>query len=118
MNNSAEIIDLRLMKLTAAIDEIFLSENPWAKLQLPTNFELTDTRMIEITKIRKYDTTAIDPFEDFEFRPLVFPQKIHFHLKKGDVFLATMGFKEGIWFITELSPPYEECGWEEFDESP
>lgn len=62
--------------------------------------------MIEITEHGPSDSAVLDLDLDIEIKPVKFPQELTPLLRRRDVFLATLGFKNGHWEMLYMSPPY------------
>ena len=75
---------------------------------LASDYERTETRMIEVLNVRKKSAFIVDLFEDLEFSHVIFPTSILQLLGRHDAFLATFGLRNNKWEIIYLSPPYNE----------
>ncbi len=69
--------------------------------------EATETRMFEIAEVRAKSCIAMDLFEDLEFKPVHFPEKLTPLLRKHDVFFGTICQKDSTWQVIYMSPLYE-----------
>jgi hypothetical protein len=75
---------------------------------LASDYERSETRMIEVIKIRKKSVLIMDLKKDIEFSHVIFPTSILQLLERHDAFLATFGLRNKKWEIIYLSPPYNE----------
>lgn len=69
-------------------------------------FERVVMEMIEV--IRTEPLEVIELFNDIVFRPVVLDERVAALLEPGDVFLSSLGLREGKWHVIYLSPSYEE----------
>jgi hypothetical protein len=96
----------RCARLDALIDEIFGHLAPDEIETLAAGYEKSEMRMLEVVRIRPQSSILMDLFEDLEFKPALFPKKLMPLLKRHDVFLVTIGFKDAAWTVIHLSPRY------------
>lgn len=75
-------------------------------------FDSFVTEMFEVCGFGSEGHSLMSLFEPITFAPVIFPSHIAQLLRTEDVFLLTMGSKEGQWHVTEMSPPYEMCGFD------
>ena len=106
MNNPAASNNeaLRLNQLHSSIAITF---GEFAEVTNLGDFEDSLTEMIEIIRLRPKCASAENFGRDRLFPRVLFPPTVHTYLKRGDVFLVTMGLRKGEWHIVAMSPPYE-----------
>ena len=98
----------RISKLTSHIEDVFGDLAPDEVEILADSYANSTTTMVEIIEIRPRGSFLMDLMTDIEFRPVIFPKEILSLLRRRDVFLATMGHRDGRWHVLYLSPPYLE----------
>lgn len=118
MPKKTEINDIhRLEKLTTAIEKHYEKEPLDFVERLAASYEITITEMFELTSSNKKGWQITHLFDDTVFEPVHFPKTFAKTLCRGDVFLLTMGLREGKWVVIFMSPPYETVDMdEEFEE--
>ncbi len=72
-----------------------------------TEFEKSDTRMIEIIQIHSQGITVMDILDDTELSPVIFPKNILSEIALHDVFMVTIGLRDARWEVIFMSPPYD-----------
>lgn len=93
-------------QLDQSIDDLFAHLAPDEVDILAQNFVRSTTRMITIIKIGARGSIVMDLMEDIEFKPVLFPEELFQLLRRNDVFLMTMGFRDGGWHVLYLSRLY------------
>jgi hypothetical protein len=96
----------RLDKLQRQIKSLYDHLHPDDVDVIASNFDSVTTTMIEVIKVAPNSTLVMDLCEDVEFKPVCFPEELMPLLRRHDVFLSTMGFKDDVWTVLYLSPPY------------
>lgn len=76
-------------------------------------YPATITEMIEVVEVCPRGCTFMDLFEDREYKPVMVPKGLAAFLRPHDVFLTTLGFRNGKWNIIWLTPAYEKCDFGE-----
>lgn len=92
--------------LNAFIDKTFGHLAPDEVEILAASYQDSETRMFEVVHVRPRSSVLMDLFEDLEFKPVQFPNELTSLLKRHDVFLGTIGFKDSVWTVLHLSPCY------------
>lgn len=112
--------DARIQKLNDSIFESYdcLAEDELRCLE--SECEVAFTEMIWIIQVNKTDVLVWDYIHDIDYPKVVFPHDIQLLLRPRDVFLATLGMRDGRWHVLFLSPRYhvdkndgdaDECDW-------
>jgi len=96
----------RYVRLNALIDELFGHLAPDELEMLAAGYEKSEMRMLEAVYIRPQSSILMDLYEDLEFKPVLFPKELMPFLRRHDVFLGTIGFRDSAWTIIYLSPCY------------
>lgn len=96
----------RRTHLNAFIDQNFGHLIPDEVEILASSYQKSETRMLEVVHVRPRSSVLMDLHEDLEFKPVRFPKELTSLLKKHDVFLGTIGFKDSVWTVLYLSPCY------------
>jgi hypothetical protein len=96
----------RRTHLNAFIDKAFGHLAPDEVELLAASYQEFETRMFEVVHVRRRSSVLMDLFEDLEFKPVQFPKELTSLLKRHDVFLGTIGFKDSVWTVLHLSPCY------------
>lgn len=96
----------RMNQLDQSIDDLFAHLAPDEVEILAQDFVRSTTRMITVIKIGTRGSLVMDLMEDLEFKGVLFPEKLHQLLLRNDVFLATLGLRDGRWHVLYLSPLY------------
>jgi len=73
---------------------------------MASDYEKSETRIIEVIYVRKKSALVVDLSDDIEFSHVIFPTSILQLLERHDAFLATFGLRNNKWEIIYLSPPY------------
>lgn len=97
----------RINRLNAAIEMHFGDLDPDEVEILERDFEETTTRMIEVVEVRSRGTKMMDLYEEEEFKSVQLPREISGFLRRHDVFMVTLGLKDGGWQMLHMSPSYE-----------
>jgi hypothetical protein len=96
----------RMNQLDQSIDDLFAHLAPDEIDILAQNFVRSTTRMITVIKIGKRSSLVMDLMEDIEFDGVLFPEELNSLLRRHDVFLTTMGFRDDRWHVLYMSPLY------------
>jgi hypothetical protein len=108
MIQNTEIQKNRRSQLKREIEKLFDHLAPDEIDILASDYEKSQTRMIEVIHVRKKSVLIMDLFNDIEFSHVIFPTSILQLLERHDAFLATFGLRNNRWEIIYLSPPYNE----------
>ncbi len=103
---SLSINQNRINQLDQSIDDLFTHLAPDEVDILAQNFIRSTTRMITIIQIGERGSLVMDLMEDIEFKPVLFPEELFQLLRRNDVFLVTMGFRDEGWHVLYMSPLY------------
>lgn len=76
--------------------------------QKTATYGKTIMEMFEVSKIKKDFVELVHFFDGEVYAPVRFEEPLRPLLQKGDVFLLTMGFKDGAWEVIWVSPPFSE----------
>lgn len=98
----------RLADLDQCIEKLFGHLAPDEVDILSRRFRRVENRMIEIVETKARSCTAMDLFEELEFKPVVFPAELMPLLRRRDSFLATIGMQKNKWEVVYMSKSYRE----------
>ena len=98
--------ELRDLELNRWINDLYGDLAPDEIDILLQNYDSADTAMVEVVALSDRSLMFRDLYEDIEYSPVVLPQVLGHYLQLGDVFLASLGFKNRRWHIVHLSPSY------------
>jgi hypothetical protein len=107
----AEYEKARRRNLRLTIEELYEHHSPEHIDAEASQYEASAMAMIEVQKVGIEFHDILDMDLDHEMKDVVFPAEVAAILKKGDVFLATLGFCDEHWFVIWLSPPYDTMPW-------
>lgn len=97
----------RRLQLDALIKAIFGHLQDHELAVLASRCERTETRMFEVLRVRPRSSVVVDLFDDTELKPVRFPKELLPYLREHDVFRGTLGLRNSVWTVLELSPGYE-----------
>lgn len=97
----------RICRLNKIIQETYGDLAPDEVDILVRDFDRSVTTMIEARDLRLSSAFFIGAMDDVEFKPVLIPPALFSEIRIGDVFLATLGSRNGRWEIIWLSPAYE-----------
>lgn len=80
---------------------------------LAGDYEKTTTRMFEVIHVYKNASILMDVHDDIEFSPVKFASHLVPLLRREDVFVGTLGYRDGQWDVLHMNPLYDR--WDRRD---
>lgn len=99
----------RMNQLDQSIKDLFAHTAPDEIDILAKNFVRSTTTMITVIKVGPRGSLLKDFMDDVEFKTVLFPKELIPLLRRNDVFLTTMGFRDDQWHVLYLSPLYRSA---------
>jgi hypothetical protein len=96
----------RIGQLEECIQTLFGSVAPDKTTLTEQNYSKSTMLMFEIVELHPKRSVVKELFEEKKFQPIVFPEELFPLLKRKDIFLAMIGFKNDEWAVLYMSNPY------------